>query len=106
MAHEFVDEHFATLVVDVVVACAVDEQEIALEAFGIGDWRTFAVAFGVVLWGVHVAFLIDGVVESLVGNEGYGYAGVEHVGIAEHAVEGLAAAAAPSCHADAAEVDE
>ena len=106
MAHKFVDEHFATLVVDVVVACAVDEQEIALEAFGIGDWRTFAVAFGVVLRGVHVAFLIDGVVESLVGNEGYGYAGVEHVGIAEHAVEGLAAAAAPSCNADAAEVDE
>ena len=31
---------------------------------------------------------------------------MEHVRIAEHAVECLASATAPSCHSDAAEVDE
>jgi len=34
---ELVDQQLGTLVVDVVVASAVDEQEIALEAGGVGD---------------------------------------------------------------------
>ena len=44
--------------------------------------------------------------EALVGDERHGDAGVDDGGIAEHAVERLAAASAPTGNAHAAEVDE
>ena len=90
----------------VVVASAVDEQQISLQSVGPVDGRAVLIALGIVLRSVHVAFLIDGVVEALVGHESHGNARLEHFGIAEHAVERLAPTAAPACDADALGVDE
>ena len=103
---EFVDQHFAVLVVYVVVTCAMDEEQVAFQPFGPVDRRTVFITFRVILWCVHVALLIDSVVESLVCNKCYCYACLEDFGVAEHAVECLAAAAAPACDADALRVDE
>ena len=103
---KLVDQHLAILVVYVVVACAMNQEQIALQTVCPIDGGAIFVTFGIVLWRVHVAFLIDGVVESLVGHERYGYARLEHFGVTEHTVERLAATTAPACDADAFGVDE
>ena len=84
----------------------MDEEEVAFQAFGIRNRRTFAVAFGIFLRRIHVAFLVNRVVGALVGHESDGDARVEDFGITEHAVQRLTAAAAPTGDADTRSINE
>ena len=79
----FVDKQFEVLVVYVVVACSVDEQQVALKVLGVFHGCCLLVSFGVVLWCVHVALLIYAVVELLVRDECYGDTCLEELGVAE-----------------------
>ena len=104
--HQLVDQHLAILIMHVVIAGAVNEEQVSFQAFHIRDGRTFAIAFRIGLRRVHVAFLVNGVVQPLVGYERNGNPRAEHIRIAEHAVEGLASSPAPACDANAGSIDE
>ena len=105
MGDEGVHQRFGPLVVAVVVAGAVDEQQLALKAVGEGQGRALAVAFGVVRGQAHVALLINGVVQAHVGDRGDGDARGVKVGMTEQGVEGHRAAPTPSPNTDALGVE-
>jgi hypothetical protein len=65
---EAVEEQFGALVVDIIVAGTVDDEQIAAKAFGKIDGGSGLVAGGIVFGRAHVAFLVDGVIEALVGD--------------------------------------
>ena len=69
-----IEEKFGAGVVHVVVAGAVDEEQVAAQAFSEIDGGAVAIAFDVVERQAHVAFLIDRVVEAQVGNGRDGHA--------------------------------
>ena len=102
---EGVHQRFGSLVVAVVVAGAVDEQQLALKSVGEGQRRALPIAFGVVGWQAHVALLINGVVEAHVGDRRDGDARGVEVGMAEQGVERHGPAAAPTPNADALGVE-
>ena len=103
--HQPVDQLFGGLIVDVVVAGAVDDQEVAFQPCGMGDRRSLFEPFGVDLRRAHVAFLVDRVVQSLVRHVGDGDARVVKLGVAEHHVQRHRTAAAPSPDAHAIGVE-
>jgi hypothetical protein len=47
------------------------DEKVAAKAGSEVDGRRLFISFGVVLWKAHVAFLVNGVVEALIGNGGY-----------------------------------
>ena len=93
---EGVRQRFGSLVVAVVVAGAVDEQQLALKAVGEGQRRALAVAFGVVGGQPHIALLVNGVVQAHVGDRRDGDARGVEVGVAEQGVESHGPAPAPT----------
>lgn len=90
---------------DIVIARAVHHQQVAFELAGEGDGGAIIVAIGVVFGQRHVAFLVDGVIEALVGNKGNGHSCAIELGMAEHHVQGHGAPAAPSPDAHAVSVE-
>ena len=66
--HELVYQHLRPLIVNVVVARSVHDQQVALKAAGERDRGTLFEIIGIVLGQAHVTFLIDRVVETLVGH--------------------------------------
>src|SRR6202034_202070 len=100
---EAIDEHFGSLEVDVVVAGAVHDEQMSGETLSEVDGRPIEVAIG--RRQAHVAFLIDGVVEGLIGDRGGSDSGLDLAWVAEHFVESGRAAAAVSPHADAGGID-
>ena len=102
---EGVHQRFSSLIVAVVVAGAVDEQQLALKLVGEGQRRALAVALGIVRGQAHVALLINGVVQAHIGNRRDGYARGVEVGMTEQGVKGHGSAAAPSPNADALGVE-
>src|SRR6185312_14434772 len=84
--------------VDVVVAGAVDDEEITGKPLREVDSGAALVAVSVGRGQAHVALLVDGVVALLVGHRSGGDAGGVEAGVAEHHVERVGAAAAPSPH--------
>src|SRR5208283_3185208 len=65
---EAIEEQFGALVMDVIVARTVDDEQITAEAFGkINDGGSL-VASRILFRQAHVALLVDGVVEALVGD--------------------------------------
>ena len=106
LGDELVDQQLEALVVAVVIAGAVDQQQVALEVLGMGDGRAVGKTLGVVLGQPHVAFLIDGVVDLLVGDGCDRHAHGIELRVAEKSVQGHGAAAAPAPRADTLRVDE
>ncbi len=106
MFHQLVDQHLAVLIVDVIVASTVYQEQVPFQFGCVCDRRTFSVTFRIVLGCVHVPFLINRVVGALVGNESDGDTRMEDVRITEHRVQCLASAAAPSGNADTVRVDK
>jgi hypothetical protein len=103
--HETIDEAFRALIVDVVVAGPMDDEQVPAQPFGEVDRGPDPVPVGVLLRDTHVAFLVDGVVEALVGHRRYRDADFVDIREAEHRVERVRAAAAPSPDADAIAIE-
>ena len=74
MLDQFVDQHFSIGVVDIVVTCSMNIQEIALQVFGMRDGLSSHKIFQVLLRKSHVALLVDVVVGQLIGNSRQGNA--------------------------------
>ena len=99
-----VDKFLCVLVMNIIIACAMNKEEVAFETIDEVDRTTTEVAIRIALWSVHVTLLIDGVVEMLVAHEGDGDTCLEDIWIAEHAVESLCATTTPTCDAEASAV--
>ena len=104
VSDEFVDQPFRALVMAVVVARAMDQEQISPELAGIRDGRAKAVIFGIVLGQPHVTLLVDRIVEQLACVRSDGYRCGIHVRVAENGVEAHAATAAPAPHANPSRV--
>src|SRR5450759_3008399 len=76
---EPVEQSMRPLEVDVVVAGAVDDQQLALQAFGEVDRRSIAIALRIVLRQTDVSFLVDRVVEQLIGHASAGHTNLVQV---------------------------
>jgi hypothetical protein len=63
---QVVHKELEALEVDVVVAKAVHDRKVAVKLGAEVDGRGLLVRFGVVLRQAHVAFPVDGIVESLI----------------------------------------
>ena len=59
---QLIDQHLAVLIVYIVIACAMNQEQVAFQTFGIRDGRSFAIALRIGLRRVHVTLLVDGVV--------------------------------------------
>lgn len=64
---QFVDQHFCSLVVYIIVAGAMNNQEISLEIFCVSDRRTFDERLFIFLWQTHISFLVDIIIQELIG---------------------------------------
>lgn len=82
------------------------QEQISFQSGCVCDRRTFSVTFRIVLWRVHIPFLVDRVVGALVGNESDSDTRVEDVRITEHGVQRLTSTAAPSGNADTIRIDK
>jgi hypothetical protein len=72
VGNEFINQFFKALVMDVIVASAVDDEKLSLKLVSEGDGGAVPVTFRVILRKPHVSFLVDGVVKPLVADKGYG----------------------------------
>ncbi len=100
-----VDQPLRALVVDVVIAAAVNQQQVALKLSGIRDRRTSLVAERVLLRQAHIALLVDGVVQPEVGHGRHCHPGSIDFRMLEHQVQGGGAAAAPAPDRHAGRID-
>ena len=103
-AEEGVGEFHAVLEVDVVVGGAVDEEEFALKAVGVGEDVAVAVAGDVFRGEAEVAFGVVGVVVGPIDDGGARDAGAEEVGALQDRHGGEVAAERPAVDADATEI--
>src|SRR5207249_11805266 len=89
---------FRALVMHVVVAGAVYDQQASLESLGLIDRRGTLVARAVrrALQETHVALLINRVIETLVRHRRHGHTDLIDVGVTKHRLYRAGAAAAPS----------
>jgi len=102
---KFIDQSFEALVVYVVVGGPVGDQKISFEAVGMGYGRPVDVALLVVIGKSHVTLLVDGIVQSLVADEGDGHGCAVELGISEDHVQAHLPATAPSPDPDPAGID-
>src|SRR5215471_14736398 len=89
----------------VVVARAVNDQQVSGESFGEVDGRAIVIALHVLLRQAHVALLIDGVVMAFVGDRSDSDAGLVESGRAKHEIEGVRSPTAPTPDGEPRHVD-
>jgi len=65
---QLVEQHLFALVVDVVVARSVHDQEVALQVFRIGKRVTLEVGVAILRQDAHETLFVDGVIDQLVGD--------------------------------------
>ena len=82
------------------------DQQISPQTFCEIDCRSFAIAFWVLVSSAHEDFLKPSVVEIRLRLWGHRDADVIHIGLAEHRVQGVRAAAAPTPDTDARRINE
>ncbi len=94
------------LVVHIVVGGAVNEKKTTLQSLGKMNGRADLIPFGIVFRQAHVAFLVDGVVELLIGHRRHRDTDLEDLRVAEHAIQGVRATATPPPDSDALGIDK
>ena len=87
--NEFVYELFGALIMNIIVSRTVNEQQITLQAVGVRDWGSKAVAFFVVRRQPHETLLIDRVIQALVADKGDGYSDMIDIGSGSAAGAGV-----------------
>ena len=87
------------------VVAAVDDEEAPFEVLGFVEQGGAAVAFGVALRGVHVAFTVHDLVEAPVDDGTACHTDFEDVGVGGHEAGGHEAAEAPAVYAEACTVN-
>ena len=102
--HQPIDQALVALEVHVVVTRAVDDQQLALQPLREADGRSIAIALGILGGQPHVALLVNGVVERLVGHRGHRHSHFVQLRRPEHQVVRHRPAAAPSPHRHAREI--
>ena len=96
MRHKLVDELLGALVVHIVVAGAVDDEQVSLQPLGMRDGRAVHLALGVVLRQAHVALLIDAVIKPTVRHGSHSHGSAVEIRIAEDGVTAAAASTTSS----------
>ncbi len=84
---ELVYQGFRVLVMYIIVARSVHQQQVAFQVFGKSDGRAVFVAFCIFRRQAHVAFLVNIIVEALVGNWRHRHAHFVHFRIPEKCIE-------------------
>ncbi len=102
-----VHQAFCALVMHVVVAGAVHDQQAPLESLGLIDRRRTVVARAVRrrVQETHIALLVNRVVEALVRHRSYGHPDPIDVGVTKHRLQRARSAAAPAPDRDARRVE-
>src|SRR5262245_15913036 len=91
---------------NVIVARAVDYQQLPFQLSGEGDRRAFFIFFRVILRQAAIALLIDRIVITNIGDRRHGHRRLVKIGIAEDRVQAGRPSTAPAPDADARSVDE
>src|SRR6266566_9900769 len=102
-----VHQAFCALVMHVVIAEAVHDQQAPLQSLGLIDRRRTVVARAVRgrVQETHIALLVNRVVEALVRHRGYGHPDLVDVGVTKHRLQRARSAAAPAPDRDARGVE-
>ena len=90
---------------DVIVACAVNQEEFPSQFCGVGYGGTCLVAFGIILRSAHVPFGVDIGVESPVRHRRNGYGHFEIIGTVQDDHAGKITAVTPPPYTDPVLVD-
>ena len=91
-----VEQALRALEVHVVVARAVHYQEMASQPLGVADRRRRVIGGPALLRVAHIALLVNGVVQPLVGHRRDAHPDLVNIGIPEHGLERARSAAAPT----------
>src|SRR6266566_2198607 len=102
-----VHQAFCALVMHVVIAGAVHDQQATLESLGLIDRRRTVVARAVRrrVQETHIALLVNRVIESLVRHGGHGHPDLIDAGVTKHRLQRARSAAAPAPDRDARGVE-
>lgn len=106
MLHQFIHQHLTTLVMHIVVTRTMNKQQVTFQPLYVCNRRTLTITFRICLRCIHVTFLINRVIQPLVGYEGNGNTRTEYIRIAEHTIQCLAASSAPACNTDTGSINE
>ena len=98
--NQFVDQQLHRLIVTVVVAGAMNHQQVALQIPCVRDRTTVLEPGRIQIGCLHVSFLIDRIVVSLIRNGSDRDSGLIQIGVLEQRVQRGAATATPAPHAD------
>ena len=98
---ELVDQQLDRLVVTVVVAGSMNDQQVTLQVFREMDRRTIVVARWVIFGDALITFLIDGIIVPHVRHRRDGYARMIYVGVLEHRIQRHRTTTAPTPDANA-----
>lgn len=83
---QLVDQPFEALVMDIVVSCPVDNQQISFKIVGVSDRRSVGVALLVIIGKTHVPLLVDCIVQTLVTHKGDSHGCAIELGVTENHV--------------------
>ena len=89
----------------IIVAGAMHDEQFAPQPFGEVDRRSAAVALRILVRQSHVSFLIDDVIELLIGHRRDGHSRTKQVRGPEHQIQRVRPAAAPAPDAHPGQID-
>ena len=75
--NQLVEQPLRALEVNVVIAGAVDDKQLALQAARESDWRAVFIALYIFIRQPHVALLVDRIIQRLIRDRGAGNAHFE-----------------------------
>src|SRR5688572_8797647 len=85
--HQRINQRFGALVVDIVVACAMDYEQLTLELAGKRDWRALLILVRVILRQPAVTLLIDRIVETKIGHRRYRHSYLIDIRVTKHRIQ-------------------
>ena len=106
MPDQFINQPLGVLVVYVIVAGAMDEEEVPLKIFGMGNRSPCIIIAAIFLRQAHIAFGVDVVIEAGTGDRGDGDARFINFGVLKEQVQGAGAPAAPSPYGHARSINK
>src|SRR5215217_511584 len=68
MFDQLINKHFCVLVMYIVIAGAMNVEQISTQVFSVGNRRAFNKVFSVFLRNAHITFLINIIVSKLIAN--------------------------------------